>query len=73
MGGKKNPSVTALPCHLSLRLGHGAALTCHRHVIHYRTAATLPSRGRLYGQIIIDIFGKCGIIELQRKLNNTLP
>ena len=30
---------------VSLRLGHGAALTCHRHVIHYRAAASLPSRG----------------------------
>ena len=30
---------------LSLRLGHGAALTCHRHVIHYRAAASLPKRG----------------------------
>ena len=26
----------------SLRLGHGTALTCHRHVIHYRAAAALP-------------------------------
>ena len=26
----------------SLRLGHGAALTCHRHVIHSRAAASLP-------------------------------
>ena len=25
----------------SLRLGHGAALTCHRHVIHSRAAASL--------------------------------
>ncbi len=30
---------------VSLRLGHGAALTCHRHVIHYRVAASLPGRG----------------------------
>ena len=30
---------------VSLRLGHGAALTCHRHVIHYRAAASLPRRG----------------------------
>ena len=30
---------------VSLRLGHGAALTCHRHVIHYRAAASLPIRG----------------------------
>ena len=29
---------------VSLRLGHGAALTCHRHVIHYRAAASLPKR-----------------------------
>ena len=27
---------------VSLRLGHAAALTCHRHVIHYRSAASLP-------------------------------
>ena len=26
----------------SLRLGHGAALTCHRHVIHSHAAASLP-------------------------------
>ena len=26
----------------SLRLGHGAALTCHWHVIHFRAAASLP-------------------------------
>ncbi len=26
----------------SLRLGHGAALTCLRHVIHYRTYTSLP-------------------------------
>ena len=29
-------------CHISLRLGHLAALTCHRYVIHYREAASLP-------------------------------
>jgi len=29
---------------VSLRLGHGAALTCHRHVIHYRAAASLPQK-----------------------------
>ena len=27
---------------VSLRLSHGAALTCHRHVIHYRAAAAPP-------------------------------
>ena len=27
---------------VSLRLGHAAALTCHRHVIHSRGAASLP-------------------------------
>ena len=35
---------------VSLRLGHGAALTCHRHVIHYRVAASLPGRGDKGGQ-----------------------
>ena len=35
----------ALRASVSLRLGHGAALTCHRHVIHYRAAASLPKRG----------------------------
>ena len=30
---------------VSLRLGHGAALTCPRHVIHARAAASLPRRG----------------------------
>ena len=43
-----NPSVTAAPCHLSLRLGHGAALICHRHIIHFRAATSLPlTQGRL--------------------------
>ena len=32
----------ALRASVSLRLGHGAALTCHRHVTHYRAAASLP-------------------------------
>ena len=43
-----NPSVTAAPCHFSLRLGHGAALIYHRHIIHYRAATSLPlTQGRL--------------------------
>ena len=29
----------------SLRLGHGAALICHRHIIHYRAATSLPYTG----------------------------
>ena len=33
---------SALRATVSLRLGHGAALTCPRHVIHYRAAASLP-------------------------------
>ena len=33
---------SALRATVSLRLGHGAALTCHRHVIHYRAAVALP-------------------------------
>ena len=43
-----SPSVTASPCHFSLRLGHLAALTCHWHVIHSREAASLPHRGRFF-------------------------
>ena len=40
-----DPSVSLTLDSVSLRLGHGAALTCHRHVIHYRAAASLPKRG----------------------------
>ena len=36
-----DPSVSSADS-VSLRLGHGAALTCPRHVIHYRAAASLP-------------------------------
>ena len=44
-----NPSVAAAPCHFSLRLGHGAALIYHRHIIHYRAATSLPlTQGRLW-------------------------
>ncbi len=32
---------------VSLRLGHARVLTCHRHVIHYPRAASLPLWGRL--------------------------
>ncbi|MBQ5793923.1 MAG: hypothetical protein IIW17_07875, partial [Clostridia bacterium] len=28
---------------ISLQLGHTRVLTCHRHVIHYARAASLPS------------------------------
>ena len=40
-----DPSVDLTVDSVSLRLGHGAALTCPRHVIHSRAAASLPSRG----------------------------
>ena len=43
-GVDENPSVDLTVDSVSLRLGHGAALTCHRHVIHYRAAASLPKR-----------------------------
>ena len=34
---------------LSLRLGHGAALICHWHIIHYRAATSLPlAQGSLW-------------------------
>ena len=41
----------------SLRLGRAAALTCHWHVIHYRSAASLPlalSRCSLIGSQSTD-------------------
>ena len=38
------PPVAKRP--FSLRLGHPAALTCHRQVIHYRRAAPLPPLGK---------------------------
>ena len=39
------PHQSAARTAVSLRLGHGAALTCHRHVIHSRGDTALPSRG----------------------------
>ena len=43
-----NPSVSLAADSLSLRLGHGAALIYHRHIIHYRAATSLPlTQGRL--------------------------
>ena len=41
----------------SLRLGHAAALTCPRHVIHYRAAASLPLVLPCY-----SIFFHCSIV-----------
>ena len=38
---------------VSLRLGHGAALTCHRHVIHYRAAASLPWKGQRFAAKVL--------------------
>ena len=44
-----NPSVSLAADSLSLRLGHGAALICHRHIIHYRAATSLPlTQGSLW-------------------------
>ena len=40
-----DPSAGLTAASVSLRLGHGAALTCPRHVIHSRAAASLPRRG----------------------------
>ena len=41
-------SVSLRSTPVSLRLGHGTALTVHRTVIHSRVAVSLPSRGRLW-------------------------
>ena len=46
-----NHSVSLAADSLSLRLGHGAALICHRHIIHYRAATSLPLTQR----------GACGV------------
>ena len=44
-----NPSVSLAADSLSLRLGHGAALICHWHIIHYRAATSLPlAQGSLW-------------------------
>ena len=39
--------ITVLRRSVSLRLGHAPALNVHRTFIHYRRAASLPSRGSL--------------------------
>ena len=39
------PSFSDENATVSLRLGHAAALTPHRGVIHYRVAASLPREG----------------------------
>ena len=44
-----HPSPSAPPTPVSLRLGHGSALTVHRTVIHSLAAASLPGgRGLVY-------------------------
>ena len=44
-----NPSVSLAADSLSLRLGHGAALICHWHIIHYRATTSLPlAQGSLW-------------------------
>ena len=44
-----NPSVSLAADSLSLRLGHGATLICHWHIIHYRAATSLPlAQGSLW-------------------------
>ena len=41
---------------VSLRLGHAPALTCHRHVIHSRSAASLPLKGEGFGTCVFCHF-----------------
>ena len=62
---------------LACGLGHGAALTIHRMVIHSRAAATLPQRGRhgcdvcvayqSYGFAQSAMFCGAKLAELRRK------
>ena len=48
---------------VSLRLGHATALTCHRQVIHYRGAASLPQGGELLDGT--EVGGTLGIGEAE--------
>ena len=53
-----NPSVSLAADSLSLRLGHGAALICHRHIIHYRAATSLPLA---QGSLLVDAMPEFGM------------
>ena len=53
-----NPSVSLVADSLSLRLGHGAALICHRHIIHYRAATSLPLT---QGSLLVDAMPEFGM------------
>ena len=62
LGG--NPSVSLAAASLSLRLGHGAALICHRHIIHYRAATSLPlAQGSLLAGAVPHPLHRGGIFE----------
>ena len=63
-----NPSVSLAADSLSLRLGHGAALICHRHIIHYRAATSLPlTQGSLWCRAMTLRYplrgGGCGAVR----------
>ena len=57
------PSFSDENATVSLRLGHAAALTPHRGVIHYRVAASLPHEGGLYRLVsdTIDLYSIRGL------------
>ena len=53
-----NSSVSLAADSLSLRLGHGAALICHWHIIHYRAATSLPLT---QGSLLVDAMPEFGM------------
>ena len=53
-----NPSASLTAASLSLRLGHGAALICHWHIIHYRAATSLPLA---QGSLLVDAMPEFGM------------
>ena len=74
-----NPSVSLAADSLSLRLGHGAALICHRHIIHYRAATSLPlAQGSLWvgaapAPCARVAFGLCGTTLPLNPVKNNEP
>ena len=74
-----NPSVSLAADSLSLRLGHGAALICHWHIIHYRAATSLPlTQGSLWvgaapAPCTRVAFGLCGTTLPLNSVKNNEP
>ena len=66
MGGD-TLSVTLRVPPVSLRLGHAAGLTPHRGVIQHRVAASLPIKGKAWGDTLSPAareLSRCGSVTL---------